>query len=139
MKRRRGPRGGPEKLKRIYKQRHFDLKAMGFDSYDAYLKSDLWIGIRRKVLELSPICTVCERNPATQVHHRKYIRKVLDGRDMRWFYAVCGGCHFTAEFREHDGAKLTPNQASTKMKQMRHRYAEERWDEEANRDVPLDC
>lgn len=48
-----------------------------------------------------------------------YTKKILEGRSDAGLYSTCGGCHFKAEFRQSDGKKLNPKQATAKMKQMR--------------------
>ena len=115
----REPRIQPEvRRMRVYRERNRILKAMGFPSYAAYLQSDLWKSIRRRVLESNPKCSACGR-PATQAHHRSYRKPDLDGRDLSRIYAVCASCHRTSEFRAGDGAKLNPAQATTKLQQLR--------------------
>ena len=103
----------------VYRERNRNIRAMGFRSYVDYLNSDLWKSIRAQVLAASQDCRVCGR-PAIQVHHVKYRKKDLEGRDLSFLWSVCAGCHRTAEFRR-DGEKLTPKQATLKMVQMRRK------------------
>lgn len=91
---------------------------MGFKDYKDYLKSELWASIRSKVLAANPNCFSCGRK-ATQVHHGKYRKNDLEGRELRSLFAVCGGCHFKAEFRNLDKEKLNVTQATAKLKQMK--------------------
>lgn len=99
-----------------YRERNRILAAMGFSSYKAYLNSALWKTIRTKVLESNPFCFVCNAN-AFQVHHAKYRKKDLEGRDLSFLYPVCQRCHSDGEF---DGdQKLSPKRATTKMRKMR--------------------
>ena len=106
------------KRARIYGERNRLLKSLGFDSYDDYLQSDTWKSLRAFVLKKSPKCLACD-SPATQVHHTVYTKRVLEGKSDRGLIATCAGCHYKAEFRQSDGAKLNPKQATTKLKQMR--------------------
>jgi hypothetical protein len=105
-----------DRERRHYEQRNNDCRAIGFASYAAYLKSALWEGIRAAQLAAFPRCCVCDR-PATQVHHKKYTKKVLEGRDPRSLFSVCGGCHRRAEYG-HRG-KLGPQRATSKLRLMR--------------------
>jgi hypothetical protein len=123
MKRRTVP---PEiRRARVYRERNRNIRAMGFKDYADYLKSDLWKGIRARVLSERPFCKGCGKD-ATQVHHSAYRKKDLEGRDLRRLHSTCGGCHFKAEFRRRDGAKLNPKQATLKLKQMAHANAQNR-------------
>ena len=101
-----------------YHKRNLILKEIGFQSYSAYLKSDTWAELKAFVLRKSPNCFACSRK-ATQVHHRFYSKLVLQGKSDAGLYAVCGSCHYHSEFREHDHLKLTPKQATTKLKQLK--------------------
>ena len=112
---------------RVYRERNRNLKAMGFKDYAAYQKSELWQGIRARVLDANPFCVCCGKD-ATQVHHSAYRKKDLEGRDLRRLHSVCGGCHYRAEFRRHDHEKLHPTQATTKLKQMAHANAGKRFE-----------
>jgi hypothetical protein len=91
---------------------------MGFKSYGDYLNSDLWRGIRARVLAQSRECYVCGEY-ANQAHHRSYRKPDLDGRDIRRISPICHSCHETVEFRKRDDEKLNPAQATAKMRQMR--------------------
>jgi hypothetical protein len=104
--------------RRQYTERNRVLKAMGFESYAVYLRSDLWLGIRSKVLIAQPDCFVCGKL-ASQVHHTAYRKKDLEGRDLRRLVALCRHCHRRIEFRDGDGKKLNVTQARAKMRLMR--------------------
>lgn len=99
-----------------YRERNRILAVMGFASYKAYLKSPLWASIRATVLEGNPFCFVCNGN-ATQVHHAKYRKSDLEGRDLRFLYPICGDCHGNAEF--DGGVKLSLKAANRKMRTAR--------------------
>lgn len=98
---------------------------MGYASYQTYLKSDLWASIRSQVLKDDPDCYANCGRKATQVHHGKYTKKELEGRRLSFLYPVCGYCHWKSEFREKDNEKLSPKQATTKLKQTATRNARE--------------
>jgi 5-methylcytosine-specific restriction endonuclease McrA len=74
------------------------ISAMGFNSYEAYLASPLWIGIRSRVFHLKGSgCVLCDSR-AEEVHHRKYTRPVMLGHDLRWLEPLCRSCHRSIEF-----------------------------------------
>lgn len=115
----RPPRLSPEEERRsIYKARNEVLRSLGFASYADYLRSPLWASIRQRVLESSRWCFVCG-DLATQVHHQRYCRKDLTGKSLKKLVPVCATHHYRAEFRRHDGAKLSTRQANRKLKQLR--------------------
>jgi hypothetical protein len=119
MKGRKKGRVSPEeRRRRVYRERNLNLRAMGFASYKEYLRSDLWRSIRARVLEAHPDCFACG-GTATQVHHRTYRKKDLEGRDLRKLFAVCASCHERCEFRDGDGEKLNPVQSTAKLKMAR--------------------
>lgn len=61
--------------------------------YDQYLKSPLWRKIRKLVLtEAQHQCWACG-GKATEVHHRDYRPRVLDGRDLLPLVPICRACH----------------------------------------------
>lgn len=83
---------------KAYAKRDAILRSLGFDSYKAYLKSDLWKSIRHKVLARDGHqCRSCARH-ANQVHHRRYSAEVLLGEALEWLQAICGRCHRGIEF-----------------------------------------
>jgi hypothetical protein len=57
------------------------LRLMGFASYDAYLKSDLWASIvgRLSELKLAKECSRCGARYGLVWHHRRYTLDVLAG------------------------------------------------------------
>ena len=80
-----------------YRYRNDNLERMGFRTFRAYLKSDLWKSIRVRVLEWSPLCQSCFKKKATQVHHRSYDPATLKGDELRSLTALCARCHRLAE------------------------------------------
>lgn len=110
------PKIGPdERVRKPYRERDRLLKTLGFPNYKAYLSSTHWRGIRRAHLKQFPDCIVCEC-PAEEVHHLNYTRATLLGEDPTKLASVCEGHHRECEFNY--GRKVTPRQASNKLKRM---------------------
>jgi hypothetical protein len=87
-----------------YKKRNECLKRLGFKDYASYLKSDLWKGIRQRVLKKKgKRCCVCKK-PAFIVHHRAYFIDVLRGSNISFLEPICATCHNAIEY-EPNGAK----------------------------------
>jgi|10_taG_2_1085330.scaffolds.fasta_scaffold17498_2 hypothetical protein len=81
------------------------FKKLGFNTYNEYLKSDLWIGIRSKVLKNAGYkCKVCEHK-ATVVHHKCYFLPVMEGKRISSLIALCSSCHNKIEF-DDEGNKI---------------------------------
>lgn len=81
-----------------YRERDRILRFMGFESYAAYLQSDLWIGIREDVFRVKGrVCFLCG-GVASQVHHNRYERRDLEGRRLRFLNPICARCHKRIEF-----------------------------------------
>ena len=58
-----------------------------------YLKSDEWKRKRYLVLKRDNWrCLYCGA-PATQVHHKKYVRKNIGKEPIEWLQSVCKSCH----------------------------------------------
>jgi len=88
-----------------YERRNVVLGQMGYATYADYLLSELWIGIRARVMDRDHgVCRVCARK-AVSVHHITYEQKVMRGEDLSQLIAICRGCHKRIEF-DDDGAKL---------------------------------
>lgn len=81
----------------VYRYRNDNLERMGFRSYRAYLKSELWKSIRSRVLGEKPICEACAKRKATQVHHRSYDPATLKGENVNSLSAICSRCHRKGE------------------------------------------
>lgn len=81
----------------VYRYRNDNLERMGFRSYRAYLKSELWKSIRARVLTEKPICEACCKRKADQVHHRSYDPTTLKGESLNSLSSVCSGCHRKGE------------------------------------------
>ena len=81
-------------------KRNAELSRMGFDSYEAYLRSELWLGIRAKIFAARPNCELCGA-PAQCVHHQHYGRKTLTGKTLQNLKPLCHSCHRYIEFEEN--------------------------------------
>lgn len=104
-----------------YGSRRKLLLELGYESYEAYLASSLWQGIRTQVLAAGK-CYGCGAKP-NQVHHRSYSRKALTGRRIDSLVPVCARCHERIEFK--NGIKVSPQEANEALEAIR-----------ANRPIP---
>jgi len=84
-------------LNNPYEYRNNNLRQIGFKSYASYLKSELWLSIRDRVLLAHRMCQSCGKRAATQVHHRAYDIPTLLGETLACLSALCGGCHRKGE------------------------------------------
>ena len=82
-----------------YAYRDDNLRGLGFKSYRAYLRSDLWMSIKVRVVERdSGKCSRCGGTPKKpQVHHRAYDPATLRGDLLDALNTVCARCHVKAE------------------------------------------
>lgn len=81
-----------------YVYRNDNLRALGFNSYRAYLRSDLWLAIKRRVLDRDEHrCVRCRWRKKLQVHHRAYDPATLRGDSIDALTTVCNRCHYKAE------------------------------------------
>ncbi len=108
-----GRNGRKQACRKEYGDRAEVLFVMGFMTYQEYLASALWTSIRRRVLARNSACVACG-GPAVQVHHSRYTRPVMEGREMHHLYSVCDGCHRWSEYTG-SGQKLSPLQATDKL------------------------
>jgi hypothetical protein len=86
-----------------YEVRSESLKQLGFESYADYLKSDLWRGIRQRVLDRDENHCWCCPKKARQVHHKSYALAVMEGKDLEPLISICRGCHKHIEFKDEGG------------------------------------
>lgn len=100
-----------------YSRRNKLVRKLGYLSYQDYLTSHLWRGIRRAVLSANPSCEFCG-NPATQVHHSRYTLRNLRGTSLKRLHSVCASCHRLGEFT-CAGQKLSPTDATRRMRCIR--------------------
>ncbi len=81
-----------------YCERDALLLKLGFESYDAYLASDLWKLIKEACREiLGRSCSICGR-PYRAFHHLSYDEPVLLGEDLFKLTPLCVKCHHAVEF-----------------------------------------
>ena len=57
-----------------------------------YWKSSHWTEMRDGVLARHPVCELCQRRRATQVHHRTYAT-LFQEKPERDLVATCKRCH----------------------------------------------
>lgn len=95
---------------RCYAKRDKHLSELGYASYDIYLSSDDWKGIRAKKLRHHKHCVLCDAI-ATQVHHLSYAPEVLLGLRHSLLVTVCDKCHIFIEF--NGDRKRTLEEANT--------------------------
>ncbi len=101
-----------------YQQRNNNLKSLGYESYAAYLESDLWKSIRKRVLKRDRhICFGCGKT-ACQVHHRNYEIDVLQGKSLGPLVSICHGCHESIEL-DRFGNKISLKAANGRLKAIR--------------------
>lgn len=100
-----------------YAQRDEVLRLMGFRSYREYLDSRLWKAIRARVLRACSTCPCGQ--PATEVHHRTYKRRYLEGRGKihKFLTPICRQCHQQIEFEGSE--KLSLGWANAKLDAIR--------------------
>lgn len=80
-----------------YAYRDENLRRLGFKSYRAYLASELWAAIRKRVIARDQCCVKCHWRKKLQVHHRAYDPATLRGDNIDRLSTVCGRCHTKAE------------------------------------------
>lgn len=82
-----------------YGSRNEVLLALGYSSYEDYLGSELWAGIRERVLTRDGHkCRLCDKRAATCIHHIDYSRETMLGEKIDLMYSLCYGCHQRLEF-----------------------------------------
>lgn len=99
-----------------YGKRRNNLKSMGFDSYETYLKSAIWKRIRNRVFARSSACMCCGQR-ADVVHHRSYDMETLSGSTLSRLVPICDGCHHLIEF-DGDKKRLSMLQVDKVFRQL---------------------
>jgi len=67
---------------------------LGFNSYEAYIKSNLWWTIRQLILERDGRCCQVCGTPSKIVHHIDYTRTIMLGQgDQHELIILCESCH----------------------------------------------
>lgn len=101
-----------------FMSRNLLIQKLGFASYSAYLDSDLWKGIRERVLARDRgICQVC-KGPGSQAHHRVYALVGLLGKRIENIVTICRACHQLVEFA-NDGSKRSVRSARAAYRRLR--------------------
>lgn len=98
----RGDRAGtmsPDEVRKLREQgRAVGQESPQYQEACRIRSSGRWRKVRVLVLARTPICTVCEARPATEVHH---IRSVAAAPEMAFapenLQAMCRECHLRAE------------------------------------------
>lgn len=85
-------------------KRERNLKILGFVSYQAYLRSELWKSIRQQKLASVGKCEICLVNKTQCVHHLDYSMNTLKGLKLHRLVCLCNECHKRVEFNS-DGKK----------------------------------
>lgn len=63
------------------------------EAYTAYLKTQAWKRLRKRILKRDGWrCRSCG-GPATQVHHEDYQPETMRGERPERLYSLCGACH----------------------------------------------
>lgn len=111
-KKRKGDVDGVNWVARQYGQRNRLLRELGIGpTYADYLASDLWKGIRQRVLGRDEYrCQICAEK-ASAVHHQRYRKGNLLGLSLSHMFAICEKCHKAIEF-DKDGKKQSPRSAA---------------------------
>lgn len=100
-----------------YDSRIRNLKVIGFATYAEYLASDLWKSIRVRVFaSKGSTCVACPAF-ATQVHHNRYHKNDLLGKNLNFLVPICRTCHEVAEFDR--GKKSTVRKARKAIRHMK--------------------
>lgn len=114
------PRNISRAALRAYGARRRALMALGFDSYELYLASDLWRRIRNAKLEAEGrTCYGCGASGCSQVHHGDYECATLEGKAPHRLFVVCDSCHEASEFIGK--MKLSPGEATAELRKIRER------------------
>jgi len=84
------PRNKNGKKKKVYKI----PKKFNKETYQTYLETPLWRGIRRRVIaDRGRYCEACGSRRKIQVHHSIYERYILEGKSTVGLVVVCEPCH----------------------------------------------
>ncbi len=89
------PSASAKKNRDLFAERRTSLYRLGFRSYEEYLASPLWKGIKAKVSVSNKggKCKVCKNNRAVEFHHKSYDLQVMQGLDLRKILPICRECH----------------------------------------------
>lgn len=82
-----------------YKERDRLIAELGFDTYAEYISSELWLTIRKRVLDRDGWhCRFCGQRGSGIVHHIQYTKGNLSGSHLKHMVTVCSCCHRKVEF-----------------------------------------
>lgn len=82
-------------------------------TYLDYLQGENWNIIREEVLKRDNFrCLICNL-AAEQVHHLKYSKDILEGKNCSMLISVCRSCHYKCH-HDYNGNKLGPKDSSKK-------------------------
>jgi len=79
-----------------YETRNAILSEMGFKTYAAYLRSDLWKAIRTRHMQGK--CRLCEFKMANTLHHTSYTAEIMQSGCRNHLVPLCRTCHIVLEF-----------------------------------------
>ena len=101
--------------------RSIRLKALGFATYDAYLRSAHWVRTRRELLaETGGRCALCRSASMPVVHHATYER--LGAEEPSDIMVLCEDCHSaTHDYQRQSGCALHKAHLSNKPKKTQTR------------------
>lgn len=87
--------GAPKKNNNTRDKDYWDkfLNPRRYYYRNVYLKSDAWQRKRYVVLKRDNWRCVYCGGPATQVHHKKYLRRKIGKEPIDWLVSVCTPCH----------------------------------------------
>lgn len=109
-------------MRKTYNDRDVLLLSLGFNSYNEYLSSSLWLLIRRIILRRDRYrCRICRANRKLTVHHIDYGLATLVGLNPAGMVVLCHRCHEAVEFhtdRQGQKTKLALDKVRTKTVRM---------------------
>ena len=79
-----------------YETRNAILVDIGYQTYTAYLRSDLWKAIRMR--HMKGKCRLCETKMANTLHHTSYTREIMENGCKKHLVPLCRPCHMALEF-----------------------------------------
>jgi len=103
-----------------YASRDYLLPQLGFKTYRDYLASDLWHKIQARVYSArGKKCYLCGRD-ATELHHMRYHKDDLLGKNIKFIVPICHECHIYIEF--NDGQKRSLSDVNILFEERRRIY-----------------
>ena len=106
-----------------YERRNWNIKYLGYISWDEYLSSDLWKNIRSKVFSRDKnMCCICSFT-ANAVHHLDYDIKTLKGENRYNLIAICDKCHNKIEFTDSGKKRFSRKRILQAKKRLIQQYS----------------